>query len=180
MFIRDVKAGAPPAEYDTALLWSGRAGLLALGCDGLFIVDRDCRSQPRDRPAAGVYLLRHRCPRVSLLLAAVAFQFPLRFWQQQRLTCFYAAPDCLRWCWLPASDARSTAASAGCRCICSPAASELMKLFVVLYAADYTVRKAAYMHQREQRLSAAVSRWMLVIGWLCCASPIRRARGGSA
>ena len=51
--------------------------------------------------------------------------------------------------------------------------SELMKLFVVLYAADYTVRKAAFLDDFQQtpRLPADVRGDDLRRRRCCCASP---------
>jgi cell division protein FtsW len=48
--------------------------------------------------------------------------------------------------------------------------SELMKLFVVLYAADYTVRKAAYMGSFKKGFLPMLV-VMLFVGGCCCASP---------
>jgi cell division protein FtsW len=48
--------------------------------------------------------------------------------------------------------------------------SELMKLFAVLYAADYTVRKAALMHSFKRGLMPILA-VMLVVGWLLLNEP---------
>ena len=48
--------------------------------------------------------------------------------------------------------------------------SEFMKLFAVLYAADYTVRKAALMHSFKRGLLPMFA-VMLVVGWLLLREP---------
>jgi cell division protein FtsW len=48
--------------------------------------------------------------------------------------------------------------------------SELMKLFAVLYAADYTVRKSALMHNLKRGLLPMLG-VMLVVGWLLLREP---------
>ena len=48
--------------------------------------------------------------------------------------------------------------------------SELMKLFAVLYAADYTVRKTALMHSFKRGLLPMLA-VMLVVGWLLLREP---------
>src|SRR5947209_3677814 len=48
--------------------------------------------------------------------------------------------------------------------------SEFMKLFVVLYAADYTVRKLALMHSFKRGLLPMLG-VMLVVGWLLLREP---------
>ena len=49
--------------------------------------------------------------------------------------------------------------------------SELMKLFVVLYAADYTVRKQDYMQQLLARASCRWARRWRRSACCCCSSP---------
>jgi cell division protein FtsW len=48
--------------------------------------------------------------------------------------------------------------------------SELMKLFAVLYAADYTVRKSALMHSFKRGLLPMLG-VMLIVGWLLLREP---------
>jgi cell division protein FtsW len=48
--------------------------------------------------------------------------------------------------------------------------SEFMKLFAVLYAADYTVRKASLMHSFKRGLLPMLS-VMLLVGWLLLSEP---------
>ena len=83
MFYTDVKSRPPLAEYDHALLWSGVL-LLALG---LVMVYSSSIAIAEGSRATGhqptYYLLRHAVfLAFGLLVATVAFQFRLRFWQQ--------------------------------------------------------------------------------------------------
>ena len=76
------------------------------------------------------------------------------------------APCCSCSCWCRASASRSTARAAGSRSrVINVQPSEFMKLAVVLYAASYAVRRAAFLHAEQPleadagpRLPAAVRR----------------------
>ena len=147
MFYTDVKRQAPLADYDHALVW---VAALLLGLGTVMVYSASIAIAEGSRATGNqpmYYLLRHTIfIAVSIVLAVIAFQIPLRVWQRAApylflfglaLLALVLAPGIgrevngsRRWLWLYFVTLQP---------------SELMKLFVVLYAADYTVRKAAFM-----------------------------------
>jgi cell division protein FtsW len=136
------------AEIDHALLWS--ALLLLLG--GLVMVysasiaiaegGRFTNHQPT------YYLMRHGvflC--IGLVAGAVAFQLPLTLWQKYAPWLFMIGVVMLAIVLIPGVGKDVNGArrwlSLG---FANLQPSELMKLFAVLYAADYTIRKINVMH----------------------------------
>jgi cell division protein FtsW len=94
------------------------------------------------------YLIRHGVFLfVGLMAGFVCFQFPMRFWEQAAPYLFCAGVVLLIVVLIPGLGREVNGSrrwiSLG---ISNLQPSELMKLFAVLYAADYTVRKAAHMH----------------------------------
>ena len=83
---------------------------------------------------------------VSLLAALVAFQFPMRLWQQAAPYLFMFGAFLLVVVLIPGIGREVNGSQRWLRFFgIGFQPSELVKLCVVLYAADYTVRKAAYM-----------------------------------
>jgi cell division protein FtsW len=94
------------------------------------------------------YLIRHSVFLfVGLMAGFVCFQFPMRFWEQAAPYLFCAGVVLLVAVLIPGIGREVNGSrrwiSLG---VSNLQPSELMKLFAVLYAADYTVRKAAHMH----------------------------------
>src|SRR6185436_4335453 len=94
------------------------------------------------------YLVRHGVFLfVGLMAGFICFQFPLNFWEQAAPYLFCGGVLLLMLVLLPALGREVNGSrrwlSLG---LFNLQPSELMKLFVVLYAANYTVRKAALMH----------------------------------
>lgn len=93
------------------------------------------------------YLFRHAIAlAVGLACALVAFQFPLRFWQRAAPALFVAGAALLVLVLIPGVGKEVNGSQRWLPLkFFTLQPSELMKLAVVLYAADYTVRKAALM-----------------------------------
>ena len=94
------------------------------------------------------YLIRHGVFLfVGLMAGFICFQFPLRFWEQAAPYLFCAGVLLLLLVLIPGIGREVNGSrrwlSLG---LFNLQPSELLKLFAVLYAADYTVRKAAHMH----------------------------------
>jgi cell division protein FtsW len=94
------------------------------------------------------YLIRHGVFLfVGLMAGFICFQFPLRFWEQAAPYLFCLGVLLLTLVLVPGVGRE---VNGGRRWLSlglfNLQPSELMKLFAVLYAADYTVRKAALMH----------------------------------
>ena len=141
-----------PAEVDLALLWSALI-LLLMGMVMVYSASIATAEGGRftgHQPA--YYLVRHGVFLViGLVAAAIAFQVPLATWQQISPWLFVAGFVLLALVLIPGIGRDVNGArrwlSLG---IANLQPSELMKLFAVLYAADYTVRKMPHMHDLKK------------------------------
>ena len=136
-----------PSEVDMVLLWSALI-LLMIGMVMVYsasIATAEGGQSTAHQPA--YYLVRHGVfLAIALVAAAFAFQVPLSAWQQLAPWLFVAGFLLLMLVLIPGVGRDVNGArrwlSFG---IANLQPSELMKLFVVLYAADYTVRKMEHM-----------------------------------
>jgi cell division protein FtsW len=141
-----------PAEVDLALLWSALI-LLLMGMVMVYSASIAIAEGGRftgHQPA--YYLVRHGVfLAIGLVAAAIAFQVPLATWQQISPWLFVAGFVLLTLVLIPGVGRDVNGArrwlSLG---IANLQPSELMKLFAVLYAADYTVRKMPHMHDLKK------------------------------
>ena len=138
----------PRAELDMTLFWSV-ALLLALG---LVMVYSSSIAMSEAEKSTGYrmhyYLMRHALFLVIAMVAAgITFQIPIAFWQRLAMPLFISGGILLVLVLIPGIGREVNGSrrwiSLG---FTSMQPSELMKFFVVLYAADYTVRKAAFMN----------------------------------
>ena len=141
-----------PAEIDLALLWSALVLLLF----GLVMVYSASIATAEGSKAFGYqpayFLVRHTVfLAVGLVAAAMAFQVPLTAWQQIAPWLFVAGFVTLALVLIPGVGREVNGARRWIPLgIANLQPSELMKLFAVLYAADYTVRKINVMHDLKQ------------------------------
>ncbi len=162
----------PPGEVDPWLLWPALALLLF----GLVMVYSASIATAEGSKftgyQSGYFLVRHAVfLAIGLVVGVVAFQLPLRVWQQWAPWLFVAGVATLVLVlvphvgrvvngaqrWLPLGPVNLQP-------------SELMKLFAVLYAADYTTRKLGHMGSfRRGVVPMAVV--MLVVGFLLLREP---------
>ena len=141
-----------PAEIDLTLLWSGvvllMIGMIMVYSASIAIADagRATGNQPM------FFLVRHAVfLAIGLVAAGVAFQVPLATWQQISPWLFVAGFVLLALVLIPGigkdvNGARRWLSLA----VINLQPSELMKMFAVLYAADYTVRKMPHMHDLKK------------------------------
>jgi cell division protein FtsW len=118
------------------------------------------------------YLVRHAIFIAAGLAAAVmAFQVPMRLWQQAALPLFLLGTALLVLVLIPGVGREVNGSQRWISLhFVTMQPSELMKLFVVLYAADYTVRKAAHIDSfRRGFLPMLIV--MLVVGGLLLREP---------
>jgi cell division protein FtsW len=172
MFYTDTKLRAPLAEYDQSLVWTT---MLLVGL-GLVMVYSASIAIAEGSRATGYqptyYLLRHGLFVVASLVAAViAFQIPLRWWQQAAPYLFLFGASLLILVLIPGVGREVNGSQRWLSLyFVTLQPSEFMKLFAVLYAADYTVRKAAHMDSfRKGFLPMFVV--MLVVGGLLLREP---------
>ena len=121
---------------------------------------------------ANYFLWRHG---ISLLIggvaAWVAFQVPMAVWQRFALPLFLLGVALLVLVLIPGIGRNVNGAQRWIPLgFTSLQPSELMKLFAILYAADYTVRKAAVMHSfKHGFMPMAIA--MIFTGWLLLRQP---------
>ncbi|HSC96288.1 MAG TPA: putative lipid II flippase FtsW [Burkholderiales bacterium] len=172
MFYTDVKTRAPIAEYDEGLVW---AAVLLLGLGLVMVYSASIAIAEGSRVTGHqptYYLVRHALTVVIGLAAAVAaFQVPLRLWQRAAPYLFVLGAALLTLVLIPGVGREVNGSQRWISLhFMTVQPSELMKLFAVLYAADYTARKAAHMASfRRGFLPMLVV--MLVIGWLLLREP---------
>lgn len=172
MFYTEARLRAPLADYDQGLVW---VTLLLLGV-GLVMVYSSSIAIAEGSRFSGYqptyYLLRHGLfVAVSIAAAVAVFQVPLRLWQQAAPLLFLFCGALLVLVLFPGIGREVNGSQRWISLhFATLQPSELMKLAVVLYAADYTVRKAAHMDSlRKGFLPMFVV--MLVVGWLLLREP---------
>jgi cell division protein FtsW len=172
MFYSDVKRRPPPADYDRTLLWICII-LMAIGLVMVYSASIAIAGASRSTGhEAAYYLIRQTLFLVlGIAIGAIVFQVPMALWQRAApylfifgvvLTVLVLIPGIghevngsQRWISLRFFNLQP---------------SEPLKLLAVLYAADYTVRKALYMnHLRKGFLPMLIV--MLLVGGLLLQEP---------
>jgi len=172
MFYHDVQRIQSPAEYDRGLV-GATAVLLSLGLVMVYSSSIAMAEATRHTGyQASYFLVRHAMFLVvSVVLAIAAFQVPLRVWQRYAPYLFLTGMFLLVLVLVPGIGREVNASqrwlSLG---IVNLQPSEMMKLCVVLYAADYTVRKAAYMGSFKKGFAPMLV-VMLFVGGLLLREP---------
>ncbi len=172
MYYADVKSRPPPAEYDYVLAWSAVA-LLALGLVMVYsssIAIAEGSRMTGQQPM--YYLARHAVfLTLSLGMATVAFQLPMRAWQKAAPFLFLFGAGLLVIVLIPGVGREVNGSQRWLSLFFfNLQPSELMKLFAVLYAADYTVRKSAHL-QSLTRGFLPLFVVMLIVGGLLLREP---------
>ena len=172
MFYIDAKSRAPIAEFDQGLVWTT---VLLVGL-GLVMVYSASIAIAESSRATGFqptyYLMRHGLFVVAGVMAAVvAFQIPLRLWQQAAPYLFLLGAGLLVLVLIPGVGREVNGSQRWISLnFVTVQPSEFMKLAAVLYAADYTARKAAHMASfRKGFLPMFVV--MMLVGWLLLREP---------
>ena len=172
VFYTDVKARAQPADYDEGLVW---AAILLLGVGLVMVYSASIAIAEGSRVSghqSTYFLARHALfVAMGLAVGVAAFQVPLRLWQQAAPYLFLVGAGLLALVLVPGVGREVNGSQRWISLyFMTFQPSELMKLFAVLYAADYTARKAAHMASfRRGFLPMLVV--MLVIGWLLLREP---------
>jgi cell division protein FtsW len=160
------------SEYDESVVWTALL-LLTLGLVMVYSASIATSESARFTGGqASWYLARHAAfLAASVVAAAVAFQVPLRAWQRAAPWLFVAGVVLLALVLVPGIGREVNGARRWLPLgFVNLQPSELMKVVVVLYAADYTVRKHALMHSFRRGLLPMLA-VMLVVGWLLLREP---------
>jgi len=163
---------APAAEYDRSLAW---AALLLASLGGVMVYSASISTAEASRftghnPA--YYLLRHGLFLGVALAAAIGvFLVPVRLWQRAAPWLFLGCIALLVLVLIPGIGREVNGARRWIGLhVVTVQPSEAIKLAVVLYAADYTVRKHAVMKRFRKGLLPMLG-VMLVVSWLLLREP---------
>ena len=144
------RSSAP--EYDFVLIWLTLI-LLAFGVVMVYSASIDmAEASRRTGHQADYFLLRQSVfVAVGLVVGWLTFKVPMRQWQQWAPWLFVGGLALLALVLIPGIGRNVNGSQRWLPLgILNLQPSELMKLAAVLYAADYTVRKAAFMHSFKQ------------------------------
>ena len=161
-----------PSEVDLTLLWSAlflfMLGMIMVYSASIAIAEGSRHTG--NHPA--YYLVRHGVfLALGLVAGAMAFQVPMKEWERLAPWLFIIGCVLLALVLVPGVGREVNGARRWLPLgIINFQPSELMKLFAVLYAADYTVRKMPYMHDlRKAFLPMAAA--MVAVGVLLLREP---------
>ena len=146
--------------YDASLSWAALL-LLAIGLVMVYsasIAMAEASAHTGNR--AWYFLARHGMfVAVGLVAAAVAFQVPMRAWQRLAPWLFIAGAALLVLVLVPGIGKSVNGSRRWLPLgVINVQPSEFMKLAVVLYAASYAVRRAAFLHARAAAEADAIPR----------------------
>jgi len=172
MFYSDIKGRAASADYDFALIWAVTL-LLALGLVMVYSSSIAIAEGNRATGQQPAYFLIRHCAylAISFILAVAAFQFPLAVWQKGALYLFMLGVGLLVLVLVPGIGREVNGSQRWLSLVVvNFQPSEAMKLFAVIYAADYTVRKSADMHSLKKGF-LPMFMVMLLVGGLLLREP---------
>lgn len=159
---------SPVAEYDQTLLWTALL-LLVTGLVMVYSASIATAEASRYTGFQSTYfLVRHALfLGIGVFVALAAFQVPMRAWQQLAPWLFLAGVAALALVLIPGIGREVNGARRWIPLgFVNVQPSEFMKLAVVLYAADYTVRKSAVMGSLRHGLAPMLAVVLLVGGLL--------------
>ena len=158
------RAPKPSAELDFGLLWLVLT-LLGLGLVMVYSASIAIAEAARYTGGQGEYYLVRQAIFISIGIGVgmAAFQIPMRVWQQAAPFLFLAGLLLLVVVLVPGIGREVNGSRRWIPLgFANLQPSELMKLLAVLYAADYTTRKAAFMHDFKKGFLPMAGVMMLV------------------
>lgn len=158
--------------YDQSLVWAVLT-LLAIGLIMVYSASIAAAEVDKDTGFRSTYFLIRHCVFLGIgaAVAFVVFQVPIRVWQQYAPYLFLLGTGLLILVLIPHIGREINGSKRWLSLfVVNFQPSEAMKFFVVLYAADYTVRKAAYMHSLVKGFVPMFA-VMLVTGALLLSEP---------
>ena len=165
-------APARLSDYDQGVLWIA-ALLLLIGLVMVYSASiAFAEGSKFTGNRAHFFLVRHALSlALGVIAAYLAFQVPLATWQRFALPLFLVGVVLLVLVLIPGVGKSVNGARRWIPLgIMNMQPSELMKLFAILYAADYTVRKAAVMHSFKHGFLPMAGA-MVFVGWLLLREP---------
>ena len=156
------------AEFDRSVVWITIL-LLALGLVMVYSASIAIAEAGRSTGQQSMYyLMRHAIfLAVSVTAGLIAFQIPVATWQRFAPYLFVVGLVLIALVLIPGIGREVNGARRWIPLIFfNLQPSELMKVFAVLYAADYTVRKAAFMHSLRKGFLPMFSVMLLTGGLL--------------
>ena len=165
-------AGAPAVEYDRSLAW---AALLLMSLGLVMVYSASIATAEAGRYSgqnAAYFLLRHAVfLTIALSAATTVLLMPARYWQKAAPWFFAGCIALLVLVLIPGIGREVNGARRWLNLgVANIQPSELMKLAVVLYAADYTVRKHAVLKNFKRGLLPMLG-VMLAVAWLLLREP---------
>jgi cell division protein FtsW len=172
MFYRDVQRIRPLAEYDRGIV-GVTIVLLSIGLVMVYSASIAMAEAARHTGYQSTFfLMRHSLfVAVSIAVGTAAFQVPMRVWQRYAPYLFVFGMLLLVLVLVPGIGKEVNGSQRWLPLgLINLQPSEVMKFFVVLYAADYTVRKAAYMGSFKRGFAPMLV-VMLFVGGLLLREP---------
>jgi cell division protein FtsW len=154
--------------YDQGLVW---VTLLLLGLGLVMVYSASIALAEADKATghqSAYFLIRHASYLViSLLAGLAAFQIPTRTWQQLSPYLFLMGLALLIVVLIPGLGREVNGSRRWIPLVViTLQPSEMMKLFAAMYVADYTVRKAAFLHSFTKGFLPVLAVMLLVAGLL--------------
>ena len=159
-------------DFDQALIWSAIL-LLSLGLVMVYSASISIAEAGRGTDGyAAYFLVRHGIYlAVGLLIGLIAFQIPMRLWQKYSLYPFLLGMALLTLVLVPGIGNEVNGSRRWLSLsIVNLQPSEFMKLFVVIYVANYTIRRAAYLDSFRKGF-VPILVVMMVLGFLLLREP---------
>ncbi|HXV11115.1 MAG TPA: putative lipid II flippase FtsW [Burkholderiales bacterium] len=172
MFYAETQSRLPAAEYDQALMWV-TVLLLALGLVMVYSASIAIAEAGRASGNQGSYYLVRQALFVAagIVVAFAAFQVPLKSWQLAAPWLFLIGVALLALVLVPGIGREVNGSKRWLSLyFVNLQPSEFVKLFVVLYAADYTVRRAVHMDSLRRGFLPMLA-VMLIVGGLLLREP---------
>ena len=168
----DINNRSMPHDFDQTLVWSA---VLLLGLGLVMVYSASIAIAETGRGTGGYaahFLVRHGAYLlVGLLAGLVAFQVPMPVWQKYSFHLFLLGVLLLVLVLIPGIGREVNGSRRWLSLlVVNLQPSEFMKLFVVIYAADYTIRKSAYLDSFRKGFFPMLI-IMLVIGMLLLREP---------
>ncbi len=168
----DINNQRMPHDFDQTLVWSAIL-LLSLGLVMVYSASIAIAEAGRGTGGyAAHFLVRHGAYLlVGLLAGLIAFQVPMPLWQKYSFHLFLLGVLLLVLVLIPGIGREVNGSRRWLSLlVVNLQPSEFMKLFVVIYAADYTIRKSAYLDSFRKGFFPMLI-VMLVIGLLLLREP---------